>query len=124
MPERNEVTINVFNGTQRTELADQIGYDFENRGFKVNVPKDVPVEPFDQVAMITFGPQAVGAGYLVSAYFLVDEAKLVFDIKREKAPRSTSCSGRKFQQLATTTEVNQSIAAIGNPEPPEGTCAV
>jgi len=121
--ERGDVTINLFNGTQRTDLAEQIGYDFQNRGFKVNVPENVTVEPFDQVALITFGPQAVGAGYLISAYFLVDEAKLIFDINRESAEVDVVL-GEKFQQLATTTEVNQSIAAIGNPEAPDGTCAV
>jgi hypothetical protein len=30
--------------------------------------------------------------------------------------------GTEFQQLATVTEVNQSIAAIGTPDLPEGTC--
>jgi hypothetical protein len=30
--------------------------------------------------------------------------------------------GNQFRQLATETEVRQSIAALGNPEPPPGTC--
>jgi hypothetical protein len=119
--ERSSVTINLYNGTQRAELAEQIGYDFDNRGFKVNIMEGG--EPFDQVAKITFGPEAVGAGWLVSAYFLVNEADMVFDINRQGAEVDVVL-GAKFRQLATTTEVNQSIAAIGNPEAPDGTCAM
>ena len=119
--ERSSVTINLFNGTQRTELAEQIKYDFDNRGFNVNLMEGA--EPFDKVAKITFGPEAVGAGWLVSAYFLVNEADMVFDIERA-GPEVDVVLGSEFKQLATTTEVNQSIAAIGNPEAPDGTCAV
>jgi hypothetical protein len=31
--------------------------------------------------------------------------------------------GAEFQQLATSTEVNQSLAALGEPEVPPGACA-
>jgi hypothetical protein len=30
--------------------------------------------------------------------------------------------GTKFKQLATTTEVNQALAALGQPELPPGAC--
>ena len=124
MPERNQVTINLYNGTGRAGLADQIGYDFENRGFIVPKKENVADgQTFDEIAVITYGPEAVGAGHLVSAYFLVNEAKMIFDITRQGAAVDVVL-GTKFRQLATTTEVNQSIAAIGNPEAPEGTCAV
>ena len=64
--------------------------------------------------MITFGPDAVGASWLVSAYFLVDEAEMNFDRERNGAEVDVTLGG-KFQQLATSTEVNQSIAAMGSP---------
>ena len=122
--ERSQVTLNVLNGTGRAGLAEQIAYDFENRGFKVNRRENVTDgQTYDEIAVITFGPETVGAGWLVSAYFLVDEAKMIFDIERQGAEVDVIL-GTKFRQLATTTEVNQSIAAIGNPEPPDGTCAV
>jgi hypothetical protein len=44
-----------------------------------------------------------------------------FDIKRKGAEVDVTL-GTQFQQLATTTEVNQSIAEIGNPTLPPGTC--
>jgi hypothetical protein len=124
MPDRNLVTVNVYNGTRKAGLAEDVAYDFESRGFNVN-PVDaaayVPI--YEEIALITYGPDAVGAGHLVSAYFLVNESEQVFDIDRKGAEVDVVV-GNKFQQLATTTEVNQSIAAIGQPEAPEGTCAV
>lgn len=124
MPEEETVTLNVLNGTSRVGLAEDVAFDFESRGFKINRIEPAPeAEPYEEIAVIVYGPAAVGAGHLVSAYFLVDEAVMEFDIDREGAEVDVII-GMKFQQLATTTEVNQSIAVIGNPEAPEGTCAV
>lgn len=129
MPDEVEVTVHVYNGTKKQDLAADVAFDFENRGFTAEEPTESPPEGFadrsfeDEVAVIVFGPEAVGAGYLVSAYFLVDEATLEFDIEREGAVVDVII-GEDFQQLATRTEVNQSIAAIGHPEAPEGTCAI
>lgn len=122
MPERGEVTVNIFNGTAKVGLAQQVGGEFKNRGFNVKRTGTVPGNKLSpEIAEITYGPEAVGAAALVSAYFLVDEAKMNFDIKRKGAEVDVVV-GTRFQQLATTTEVNQSIAALGNPELPEGTC--
>jgi hypothetical protein len=122
MPERNEVTINVFNGTPRAGLAQQIGSEFKNRGFNINkMDTAADGKTYDEIAVITYGPDAIGAAWLISAYFLVDEATMHFDIKR-KGPEVDVIIGIKFQQLATTTEVNQSIAALGKPRLEEGTC--
>ena len=120
--DRGQITINVFNGTSKTGLAQQVGGEFANRGFKVGKTDTLPDDKkLDEIAVITYGPEAVGAATLVSAYFLVDGASMKWDIKR-KGPEVDVTIGEKFQQLATTTEVNQSIAALGNPNLPEGTC--
>jgi len=120
--ERGEVTINIFNGTAKVGLAQEVGGEFKNRGFNVKKTETVPGNKLSpEIAEITYGPEAVGAAALVSAYFLVDEAKMNFDIKR-KGTEVDVVIGTRFQQPATTTEVNQSIAALGNPELPEGTC--
>jgi hypothetical protein len=122
MPERNQVTLNVYNGTPKVGLAQQIGGEFKNRGFNINKTDTAPNgKTYNQIALITFGPNTVGAAYLVSAYFLVNEAELQFEIERT-SPEVDVIIGTAFQQLATTTEVNQSIAAIGNPPLPKGTC--
>src|SRR5258705_6890398 len=123
MPDqRDQVTINVLNGTTKAGLAERVGEEFANRGFKINQKTSAPDnQRTNEIAVITYGPDAVGAAWLVSAYFLVDEAKMHFDIKR-KGSEVNVVIGENFQQLATTTEVNQSIAALGNPLPPAGTC--
>ncbi len=121
MPERNQVTVNVINGTKTVGLAQKIGDELKFRGFHVDKTATAPGKPVDQIAVIVFGPNAVGAAWLVSANFLVDEAEMDFDINRKGAEVDVTL-GIQFQQLATTTEVNQSIAAIGNPPLPPGTC--
>jgi hypothetical protein len=122
MPERDQVTINVYNGTKIVGLAEKIGGEFKFRGFKVKKQATAPGnKQVNEIAVISFGPKAVGAAYLVSANFLVDQAVMEFDIDRADAEVDVTL-GTKFQQLATSTEVNQSIAALGNPALPPGTC--
>jgi hypothetical protein len=123
MPDdRDQVTINVFNGTSKVGLAQEVGGEFKNRGFKVDKTDNLPGDKkLDEIAVITYGPEAVGAATLVSAYFLVDGAAMNWDIKRKGSAVDVAI-GERFQQLATTTEVNQSIAALGSPQLPKGTC--
>ena len=120
-PDPGQVTINVFNGTNRVNLAQQIGGEFNNRGFVVSKTETAP-EPFAGVARITYGPDAVGAAWLVSAYFLADEYEGDFQRDRQGAEVDVTL-GDQFEQLATSTEVNQAIAANGKPKAPAGTCA-
>jgi hypothetical protein len=122
MPEEEQVTLNIFNGTSRSGLAEQIGAEFKSRGFIIKKTENAADnKKYDQIAQITYGPDVVGAAWLASAYFLVNDAEMEFDINR-KGPEVDVVIGEKFQQLATSTEVNQSIAAIGNPSLPDGTC--
>src|SRR6185436_13419679 len=78
MPDEFEVTLNVFNGTKKIGLAQDIGGQFKNRGFKVKKMGNPPGNKVydNEIAVINFGPQAVGGAYLVSAYFLVDQATM------------------------------------------------
>jgi hypothetical protein len=120
--DRNQVTINVYNGTARVGLADQIGGEFSNRGFNVAKMESAPDgKVYERVALITFGPDALGSSWLVSAYFLADEAEMNFDRERTGAEVDVTL-GAKFQQLATSTEVNQSISQMGRPQLYPGTC--
>jgi hypothetical protein len=121
MPERNQVTINVINGTNTVGLADQVATELKFRGYVIGKESTAP-KPVNQIAVITYGPGGLGAAWLVSANFLVDGAELHFDIKRKGADVDLTL-GTQFQQLATVTEVNQTIAANGLPSPPPGTCA-
>jgi hypothetical protein len=123
VPERDQVTVNVYNGTPRVGLAEQIGGEFKNRGFQVAKTETAAEgKQYDQIAVITYGPAGIGAAWLVSAYFLVDEAEMNYQADHPGADVDVLL-GAKFQQLATSTEVNQSIAAKGSPRLEPGTCA-
>ena len=125
MPDKPQVKINVFNGTSRLDLAADIGGQFKNRGFVVGKMETAQPradgKPYDNIATIVYGPDAVGAAYEVSAYFLANQATMAFNIKR-KGSEVDVILGNAFQQLATSTEVNQSIAIIGRPPLEPGTC--
>jgi hypothetical protein len=119
LPAAGDVKIGVYNGTNRTGLADQVADNFTNREFEVVDRGDNDSE-FEGIAELHYGPQAVGAAQLVRAYFL-NEATTVFDIDREDDVVEVVL-GTEFRQLATPTEVHQAIAHAGNPPPPPGTC--
>jgi hypothetical protein len=121
VPKTSQVTINVFNGTNRVGLAQQVGGEFANRGFVLG-KTDTAATPFAGVAQITYGPQGVGAAWLISAYFLADEYEGHFVTDRQGGDVDVTL-GDEFEQLATTTEVNQAIAANGKPKAPPGTCS-
>jgi hypothetical protein len=121
----NEVTLNVYNGTSHKGLADQISGEFLNRGFQIGKVDVAPNgEQYAKIAKITFGPDGFANAWLLKAYFLTDEAEMVFDDKRTGADIDVTL-GAEFQALATSTEVNQGIAANGEPKLKDypGTCA-
>jgi hypothetical protein len=117
--EPKDVKINVFNATEEIGRAGAVADDFKNRKFQVkkvgNAPKGV-----DAVAVLRYGPKGVGSAHLLRAYFL-NNADAEYDAKR-KDDTVDVVLGSGFQQLATTTEVNQSLGDLGSPEAPAGTC--
>lgn len=121
LPDANDVTINVYNATDRGGLAAQVGENFANRDFEVLEQGEDPLgTEVPGVAVLRYGPQAVGAAHVLRAYFL-NNASDEFDIEREDDTVDVVI-GDQFRQLATPTEVRLSIAALGNPVPPAGTC--
>jgi hypothetical protein len=129
LPAPNQIIVDVLNGTDQLGLASQVRENFANRDFQV-VPHDEEEDQLegdqrpdatDEVALLRYGPQAVGAAHVLRAYFL-DTATTQFDIEREGDVVEVVI-GSRFRQLATETEVRQSIAALGSPQPPPGTCA-
>lgn len=120
-----EVKINVFNATQSAGLATSVANEFRNRRFNVATVGDEqasgqPAFHPDDVAILRYGPKAIGGAYLLRAYFL-NEAKGEFDINREDDVVDVVIGG-EFKQLATPTEMRQAVALIGRPELPPGTC--
>ncbi len=122
MPEQADVTLNIFNGTARPGLADQIAGELANRGFVTNTMDAAPEGgPYPMAGHLVYGPEGVGPAWLVRAYFLEDEYEVTF-VPDRVGPEVDVILGDGFQQLATTTEVNQAIAALGPPREPPGTC--
>jgi hypothetical protein len=115
-----EVTVKVLNGTSTPGLAESVSTEFKNQRFVVQKPAENKTK-YSGVAEIEYGPDAVGKAQLLRAYFL-DRAKLVYSAKRKGAVIDIVI-GKQFRQLATPTEVNQSLVVVGEPTPPPGACA-
>jgi hypothetical protein len=120
LPEPKDVKVKVFNGTGIAGQGERVADDFRNREFQVDKRVVNERKAVDGVAVLRYGPEAVGSSHLLRAYFL-DEATTQYDRKR-KGPVVDVIIGTDFQQLGTTTEVNQSIGALGNPPLPEAAC--
>lgn len=117
--ERKDVKINVFNATDRPGLAHTVSDEFRNRQFQVAKTGDEKKQ-VDGVAVLRYGPNGVGSAHLLEAYFL-NEAVRGYDEKRTDDTVDVVL-GNNFQQLATTTEVNQSLGDSGPPKAPKGSC--
>ncbi|WP_410812494.1 LytR C-terminal domain-containing protein [Micromonospora sp. 067-2] len=116
--ETKDVKINVLNATDEAGRAGSVADDFRNRKFQV--VKVGNAKAIDDVAVLRYGPKGVGSAHLLRAYFL-NEAKPDYDPKRTDDTVDVVL-GSAFQQLATTTEVNQSLGDLGAPQAPKGTC--
>ncbi|WP_346776013.1 LytR C-terminal domain-containing protein [Micromonospora sp. HNM0581] len=117
--DHKDVKINVLNGTDRPGLAADVGGDFRNRDFQVQ-EEATQKKKIDDVAVLRYGPKGVGSAHLLRAYFL-GNAGLEYDPEREDDVVDVVLGG-SFQQLATTTEVNQSLGDLGAPVAPPGSC--
>lgn len=118
--EQKDIKIRVFNATETQGLANTVAEDFENRKFQV-VKKGNEAKAVDDVAVLRYGPKAVGSAQILRAYFL-DNAKDGYDPDREDDVVDVVI-GNGFRQLATTTEVNQALSGLGDPQLPPETCA-
>ena len=118
--EAAEVTIQVFNGSRTKGVADQVSDDFKNRGFRMQPPAKSKTK-LAAVAVVRYGPKTVGAAQWIRAHFL-GEAEPQFSAERTSDVIDVVI-GDKFRQLATRTEVNQSLAQLSGPALPPGTCA-
>jgi hypothetical protein len=117
-----DIKINVFNATDAVGRAESVGSDFANRKFQV-LKKGNSKTAVDEVALLRFGPKAVASAHVIRAYFL-DEAKTEYDPARTDDVVDVVI-GDEFKQLATTTEVNQSLvelASLGEPKLPPQSC--
>ncbi|GLY08152.1 MULTISPECIES: LytR C-terminal domain-containing protein [Actinoplanes] len=119
--EESQVTIRVLNGSGVAGTAGRVTEDFKNRGFKTEKPKE-KTKKSAEVAVIRYGPSSVSAAHWLRAYFL---GAAVQEYSAERTSGTVEIViGEKYQQLATKTEVNQSLAQLSAPTLPPGACAV
>ena len=119
--EPKDVKIRVLNATDTPGLASTVANDFANRKFQV-VKSDNDRKRVEGVAVLRYGPKAVGSFHLLRAYFL-NAADPEYNPNRTDDIVDVVI-GEGFQQLATTTEVNQALVELGGrPELPPQTCA-
>jgi hypothetical protein len=120
LPNIDHIRLSVYNGTARPDLAEKVAADLRMRNFVI-IDIDRAPGSYPDVAVIRYGPKAVGAAWVMRAFFL-NEADSEFDPSRD-GDVVDIVLGDRFLALATRTEVNQSIAVNGRPQPPAGTCA-
>jgi hypothetical protein len=114
-----EVTVKIYNGTGKPGLAESVTNEFKNRRFTTQKPAESKTR-YKGVAEIRYGPDTVGKAQLLRAYFLA-QSKMSYNAKR-KGGVIDIVVGNEFRQLATTTEVNQSLVEVGEPTVPPGAC--
>jgi hypothetical protein len=117
--DNQQVTVKVYNGSKISGLANDVTDDFKNRRFRTEKPA-VNRSKVDDVAVIRYGPEAIGKAWLVRAYFL-DQAEVQYDAERKGAVVDVIV-GTGFRELATFTEVSQSLMELGEPKLPPGAC--
>ena len=123
MPERSQVKMRVYNGTKRPGLANTVGAEFKQRGFVVTKMQNAPGNrTYPNIAIIKYGPRALGSAQLVDANFL-GEATRQFDIKRKDDTRRRRAWATASSSWPPASRCNQSIAALQEPDLPPGTCA-
>ncbi|GAA2539905.1 hypothetical protein GCM10010435_04060 [Winogradskya consettensis] len=116
----SDVTVKVLNGTGRPGLAAALTQDMKNRGFTTQKPAESK-KRFTGVALVQYGPKGLSSAWLIQAFFL-NESKSEYDPKRTDATVNLVV-GTLYRQLATPTEVNQSLSILGSPVVPPGACA-
>ncbi|MEU4425681.1 LytR C-terminal domain-containing protein [Actinoplanes sp. NPDC024001] len=114
-----EVKLRVFNGTAAKGTAERVSRDFKDRGFQMQ-PAAATKSKHAGVAIVRYGPKTVGAAQWIRAYFL-GEAETAYNPKQTTDVIDVVI-GERFRQLATRTEVNQSLAQLSEPQLPPGAC--
>lgn len=122
LPPEQEVKIKLYDASGGAISIDGFGNDMQNRGFQVTTadPGEEPKAPVSEVAVVRYGPKAVGKAWVVQAYFLND-AKPEFQISRGDDVVEVVV-GTGFKKLATVSEVKQALWQVGRPPAPPGTC--
>jgi hypothetical protein len=123
LADAESIQLNVYNASDQDGLAKEIALELKQRKFKVDPEKannDPLGKKVEGVAVLRYGPKAVGAAWVVRAYFL-NQATREFDPNRQDDTVDVVL-GPGFRKLATQTEEKQALAQAGRAQLPAGTC--
>lgn len=124
VPTPDETRLNVLNASDAKGAELTVFVELGQRGFQMLSTTDRYGDgrPYPEAAVIRYGPQTVGAGWLVSSY-IDGQVRTEFDIHRSD-DRVDVILGSAFENIRTPAEVKEAVAAAGQPVPPPGTCPV
>jgi hypothetical protein len=122
LPQEKDVKIKLYNASGGTVSTGGFANTLQHRGFQVTTanPGEEPQTPLPDVAVVRFGPKAVGSAWVVQAYF-INDATPEFQIGRTDDVVEVVI-GSGFKKLATVSEVKQALWQVGRPPAPPGTC--
>lgn len=120
MPAESELPVRVLNATGVAGVGPQIAAELAEREFPVVGVEDAYPGDYPEVAVLVYGPRAVGNAWVAQAHF-APPVRLEFDPERDDDTVDIIL-GRAFTHLLTRTEVNQAVARNGQPTAPPGTC--
>jgi hypothetical protein len=114
-----EVVINVVG---RSNRVGQVAVELGNRGYLTSGQEgfDPDSGQAGPVAVIRYGPRAIGAATLVRA--LVDGDAVMKFLPDREGRTVDLALGADFRGLASTTQVNQKLVTAGEPTRPPGIC--
>ena len=117
LPRASQVTLNVYNSTQRVGLAGDTAKLLGVRGFNIAAVENDPLGvPIEGVGEIRYGPKGEAAARLVA--FHLPGAELIPDDRKGK--KVDVALGREFVDLVNDAEVVAQLA-LPTPSPsPEG----
>ncbi|AEV82010.1 hypothetical protein ACWT_0994 [Actinoplanes sp. SE50] len=109
-----EVRIRVLDGGASTALIDATAAHLRERRF--TVLNGATGSPLEGAASVSYGPAGIGSAALVRAY-LQDGATMLFDPGIRDDIIAVTL-GPAFTRLATPTEANRNLVAVGEPTAP------
>jgi LytR cell envelope-related transcriptional attenuator len=127
LPKPSAVTVNVYNATQRTGLAQSTATELKKRGFtigKIGNASDAYEEKVKGTAILLGGPQAQGALKVLGTQLSAGDLKT--DPKRAGATNIDLIIGAGFAALDPAQNATHALTALMQPVPtPSGKdCAV
>ncbi|WP_328475440.1 LytR C-terminal domain-containing protein [Actinoplanes sp. NBC_00393] len=119
MPDGPEtVALRIFNGTTQAGVDEQVTQSLRERSFaQARSAGTAAAVPGPEIAVLRYGPRAVGPAGLLAAYFPGPVAEQ-FDPAREDSAVDVIV-GPGFRRLAASTEVNQALVQAGPATVPE-----